>query len=218
MRHTVAMRLHRTRAVPAAVLSLCLVSSSALAPSAAAGQPSADPVRCPALDPRGSAADPDLYCIGLVHAPDFPGVSGYVELTPSPSPFGASVTAGGNHRFDLTLHAAGLPDAASLGDYLGYVAWAATPRLRPVVNLGPVANGRTALPPVDLDKFLVLVTAEAAPDGPAWGRTHRAAGHLGRHAHGAGGPAGGDRDGRGRARRRLPRAAGRVRRCIRRWR
>ena len=48
------------------------------------------------------------------------------------------------------------------------MAWAATPRLRPVVNLGPVANGRTTLPPVDLDKFLVLVTAEAAPDGLAW--------------------------------------------------
>ena len=151
-------------------LALCLAASAALAPTAAAGQPPPDPglVRCPTLDPRGPAADPDLYCIELVHAPDFPGVSGYVALTPPPSPFGASVTAGGSHRFDLTLHAAGLPDPASLGGYARYVAWATTPLLRPVVNLGPVTNGRNALGPVDLDKFLVLVTAEAAPDGAAW--------------------------------------------------
>ena len=146
-----------------------LPALSAFAPPAAAGQPVAGTIRCPALDPRGSAADPDLYCIDLVHVPDFPGASGYVELTPSPSPFGASVTAGGHHRFDLTLHAAGLPDPAELGDYRGYVAWATTPRLRPVLNLGPVANGRTVLRGVELDKFLVLVTAEPSPDGTAWG-------------------------------------------------
>ena len=151
-------------------LAVCLVVATLLAaaPGAAAGQPAAGAVRCPALDPRGPAADPDLYCIDLIHAPGLPGASGYVELTPSPSPFGASVTAGGHHRFDLTLHAAGLPDPAGLGDYRGYVAWATTPRLRPVRNLGPVASGRTALGAVDLDKFLVLVTAEAAPDAPAW--------------------------------------------------
>ena len=163
----VALSATGPRPVPAP-FAWSLAASSPVEPSAAARQPSAEPVRCPALDPRGPEADPDLYCIELVHAPDFPGVSGYVELTAAPSPFGASVTAGGSHRFDLTLHAAGLPDPAGLGDYRGYVAWAATPRLRPVVNLGRVANGRTALPPVDLDKFLVLVTAEAAPDGASW--------------------------------------------------
>ena len=126
-------------------------------------------MRCPSLDQRGPAADPDLYCIDLIHAPGLAGISGYVRLTPSPSPFGASVTADGHHRFDLTLYAAGLPDPAALGAYTGYVAWATTPLLRPVVNLGPVANGRTALGPVDLDKFLVLVTAEAASDAPAAG-------------------------------------------------
>ncbi len=171
MRQTLPMLLQRAFPVgPAAVLALCLAASAALAPTVAVGQPSPDPglVRCPSLDPRGPAADPDLYCIELVHAPDFPRVSGYVALTPPPSPFGAAVTAAGSHRFDLTLHAAGLPDPGALGDYTGYVAWATTPLLRPVVNLGPVANGRTALGAVDLDKFLVLVTAEASPDGEAW--------------------------------------------------
>ena len=150
------------------VASLSLAVLSAFATPDAGGQPSVAPVRCPALDLRGPAADPDLYCIELVHAPDFPGVSGFVELTPPPSPFGASVTAGGSHRFDLALHAAGLPDPAALGDYTGFVAWATTPLLRPVVNLGSVANGRNVLGPVDLDKFLVLVTAEAVPDGASW--------------------------------------------------
>ncbi len=169
------MGLHRDHgALPAAMLLACfagwLVAApvAALAPPAAAGQEAGDTLRCPALDERGPAADPDLYCIELIHAPDFPGAAGYVELTPPSSPFGVSVTVDGHHRFDLTLHIAGLPDPASLGDYTGYVAWATTPRLRPVVNLGPVANGRTTVGPVDLDKFVVLVSAEADPDAPAW--------------------------------------------------
>ena len=165
----------------AATLAICVLAWLALgshaeaiplppaaAPPTAAGQPGDAALRCPALDPGGPAADPDLYCIELIHAPDFPGASGYVELTPPPSPFGTAVTVDGHHRFDLTVHLAGLPDPTVLGDYGGYVAWATTPRLRPVVNLGPVANGRTVVGPVDLDKFLVLVTAESDPNATAW--------------------------------------------------
>ncbi|MXX22797.1 MAG: hypothetical protein F4Z93_06815, partial [Rhodospirillales bacterium] len=160
--------------MPAAVFVVCLaawlaaVPVAALAPPAAQAQETGDALRCPALDVRGPAADPDLYCIELIHAPDFPGAAGYVELTPPFSPFGVSVTVDGRHRFDLTFHIDGLPDPASLGDYTGYVAWATTPRLRPVVNLGPVGNGRTTVRPVDLEKFVVIVTAEADPDAPAW--------------------------------------------------
>ena len=160
--------------MPAAVFVVCLaawlaaVPVAALAPPAAQGQESGDALRCPALDVRGPAADPDLYCIELIHVPDFPGAAGYVELTPPPSPFGVSVTVDGRHRFDLALRIAGLPDPASLGDYTGYVAWATTPRLRPVVNLGPVANGRTMVGPVDMDKFVVIVSAEADLDAAAW--------------------------------------------------
>ena len=156
--------------VTASTLVACLLAplptvGQTVAP---AGQADDGALECPALDPRGPAADPDLYCIELIHAPDFPGASGYVELTPSESPFGAAVTIDGHHRFDLALQLAGLPDPAGLGDYSGYVAWATTPRLRPVVNLGRVANGPTAVGPIDLDKFLVLVTAESDPDAPAW--------------------------------------------------
>ena len=156
--------------VTASTLVACLLAPLATVGQtvAPAGQADDGALECPALDPRGPAADPDLYCIELIHAPDFPGASGYVELTPSDSPFGAAVTIDGHHRFDLALQLAGLPDPAGLGDYSGYVAWATTPRLRPVVNLGSVANGRTMGGPVDLDKFLVIVTAESDPDAPAW--------------------------------------------------
>ena len=151
--------------VLAAVVPACLLAWSA---PPASGQAVDAVLRCPALDVRGAAADPDLYCIELIHAPDFPGASGTVELTPTPSPFGVAVTVDGHHRFDLAVHLAGLPDPAALGDYSGYVAWATTPRLRPIVNLGSVANGRTPVGPVDLDKFLVLVTAESDPAAAAW--------------------------------------------------
>ena len=156
------------------VVAACVVTwlAAAALPVAsgapAAGQETGDALRCPALDVRGPAADPDLYCIELIHAPDFPGAAGHVELTPPSSPFGVPVTVDGHHRFDLTFHVDGLPDPASLGAYSGYVAWATTPRLRPVVNLGPVANGRTTVGPIDLDKFMLLVTAEADADAPAW--------------------------------------------------
>ena len=168
-------------------------------PVATAGQSTAAPLRCPALDPRGPAADPDLYCIELIHAPDFPGASGYVRLTPSSSPFGVAVTVDGHHRFDLTLHAGGLPDAAALGDYSGYVAWATTPRLRPVVNLGPVAerphHDRACRPrQVPGSGHRGVGPRCAGVGGP-----HRAAGHLRRHADGARGPPGADRHGRRRA-------------------
>ncbi|MYD69448.1 MAG: multicopper oxidase family protein [Acidobacteria bacterium] len=169
------MGLHRDHdAFPPAILLACLaawlvaVPVAALAPPAAGAQETGDQLRCPALDVLGPAADPDLYCIELIHAPDFPGAAGYVELAPPSSPFGVSVTVDGRHRFDLTFHIDGLPDPASLGDYTGYVAWATTPRLRPVVNLGPVADGRTTVGPVDLDKFVVLVSAETDPDAAAW--------------------------------------------------
>ena len=162
------MRFQRPRAgAPVVVIAAYLLWQATTAP-AVAGQAVDAVLRCPELDVRGAAADPDLYCMELIHAPDFPGMSGYVELTPSASPFGAAVTVDGHHRFDLAVHLAGLPDAAALGDYTGYVAWATTPLLRPIVNLGPVANGRTTVGPVDLDKFLVIVTAEADPDVPAW--------------------------------------------------
>lgn len=113
---------------------------------------------------RDGTADTDLYCIELFHRPDFPEASGHVELGRVPSPFGTRVSTAGNHEFDVTIAVDGLPDPSSVGPYTTYVAWATTPLLSPMVNLGSVGNGRTRLGRVGFDKFLILITAEVSAD------------------------------------------------------
>ncbi len=110
------------------------------------------------------SAAPDLYCIDLVAAPDFPAATGAVELLRRASPFGASVTADGQHAWNLRLTLAGLPDPRSLGDYTTYVAWASTPTLDPFIRLGEVRNGVIDAGPVALNTFLVLISAEKSAD------------------------------------------------------
>ena len=106
----------------------------------------------------------DLYCLDLVPTAAAEHASGTLALNPPPSPFGVAVTAAGHLRYDLVADIEGLPDAASLGPYAAYVAWAATPAFDRVVRLGPVGNGRFALGEIAFNKFLILITAEAAPD------------------------------------------------------
>ena len=113
----------------------------------------------------------DLYCIELIAAPRIVGVSGRVELTVRPGPFTVDVTAAGVLRFSPVINLEGLPAPASLGQYSTYVAWIATPVMDHVSRLGEVRNGRAELPPIALDKFIILVTAEpsanvTAPSGP----------------------------------------------------
>jgi suppressor of ftsI len=54
----------------------------------------------------------------------------------------------------------GLPRPASLGRYAAFVAWVASPTMDVIQQLGVVDNGRTVLPAISLDKFIVLITAE----------------------------------------------------------
>jgi len=104
----------------------------------------------------------DLYCMELVPRPDVPGASGVVELGRAPSPFDVAVTADGSQRYQASIALANLPEPASLGPYRAYVAWLAGPSLAPMIKLGVVGNGRFALGPIAVDKFLVFVTAEAS--------------------------------------------------------
>ena len=108
------------------------------------------------------APSQDLYCITLVPAVGIRAGTGYVELGRKPGPFTVDVTADGRLRYTPALTLAGLPRPASLGPYSVYVAWVASPTLDVVRRLGPVANGRTVLPAVELDKFTILITAEAS--------------------------------------------------------
>jgi len=77
-----------------------------------------------------------------------------------PGPFTVAVTADGFPRYRLALDAAGLPAPSALGKFATYVAWVAPPAMHPVRPLGEVGNGRTVLGDVDLEKFVVLITAE----------------------------------------------------------
>jgi suppressor of ftsI len=107
----------------------------------------------------------DLYCIELIPAPGIRGVAGTVELGHVPGPFTVALTGDGFPRHRLVLAAAGLPVASRLGRFRTYVAWVAPPSMHPIRRLGTVGNGRTELGDVDLEKFVVLVTAEAGASG-----------------------------------------------------
>ena len=115
--------------------------------------------------PSPGAPSRDLYCMALVPAPGLDGLRGSVELAHIPGPFTVAVTRSGQLRYRPVITLGGLPEPRTLGDYTGYVAWAATPEMHRVVRLGTVAVGRTTLREIDLEKFMVLVTAERAPHG-----------------------------------------------------
>ena len=133
-----------------------------LAPGATAGGQAA---LCERAPPGVLAPSRDLYCLALVAVPDIDGISGHVELGQPAGPFTIAVTADGRIRYAPTIVLSGLPAPSSLGRFQTYVAWLATPVMYPIVRLGVVGNGRARLPTIDLDKFMVLVTAEASTNG-----------------------------------------------------
>ncbi|MFL5494525.1 MAG: multicopper oxidase family protein [Gemmatimonadales bacterium] len=113
---------------------------------------------CDAPDSLGPSRD--LYCIELVAAPDIAGPSGRVELGYLPGPFTIAVGPAGEPRYRPIISVAGLPSPRSLGPYRTYVAWVASPTMYPVTRLGEIRNGRAALATIELEKFVILVTAE----------------------------------------------------------
>lgn len=102
----------------------------------------------------------------LVPAPGLGLASGTVELDRAPGPFTVSVSAAGVQRYAPAITLAGLPAPAALGPYTSYVAWAAPPLMFPLTRLGTVRNGRNRVAPIELDKFVVLVTAERSARSP----------------------------------------------------
>ena len=135
----------------------CVLFSAVLAASPAGAQDR------PCDDaPAALAPSRDLYCIELIAAPGIGDAAGRVELGRIPGPFTIAVAADGSllHRPVVTL--AGLPSPSSLGDFTAYVAWVATPVMHPVTKLGEVRNGRNVLPVIGMEKFIVLITAEAS--------------------------------------------------------
>ncbi len=79
----------------------------------------------------------------------------------APSPFGVAVTADGRASYDVQIDASGLPEPSSLGAYSAYVAWAVTTDLKQWDRLGDVTNGQSTVGHAELNKFLLVITAES---------------------------------------------------------
>lgn len=109
---------------------------------------------------RSPDADPSLYCLPLHPTTRVPEASGTVVLQQADSPFGLAVSRSGRIRFRVMLTISGLPAPAKLGSFRSFVAWATSPDLDPMISLGPVTNGQQLLGPIDLERFIILISAE----------------------------------------------------------
>ena len=148
--------------------ALSAIASPAATQQAVPNTPSS-PCDATPLPPGATlSASRDLYCIFLTARPGLEPATGRLELRPPPSPFGVAVNAAGNHLYEGLLTLEGLPEPGSLGEYQHFVAWLATPLFDVVHNLGVVSNGARSIGEISLNKFMILVTAEARADLPEW--------------------------------------------------
>lgn len=90
-----------------------------------------------------------------------PSAQGSARLVYAVSPFGVAVTEDGRARYDIQVTTSGLPAPASLGSYTAYVAWEVATDLSRWTRLGTITNGTTVVGPAELNKFLLVITAEA---------------------------------------------------------
>ncbi len=102
------------------------------------------------------------FDIPLENTSRVPTASGSARLVYAPSPFGVAVTSDGRSSYNVQITAAGLPDPASLGAFTRYVAWQVTTDLKTWSRLGTVENGIVTLGKLELNKFLLVVTAETS--------------------------------------------------------
>ena len=89
-----------------------------------------------------------------------PTAKGSARLQYSASPFGISVTADGRASYDIRFEIEGLPAPSTINGATAYVAWMASTNLRNWHRLGTVRNGTTVVGKAELNKFLVVITAE----------------------------------------------------------
>jgi len=101
------------------------------------------------------------FDIELLNTPKAPAAQGHARLLYAPSPFGVAVTVDGRAIYDVRVDASGLPDPTTLGAFSTYVAWAASTDLAEWHRLGAVKNGTSVVGQIELNKFLLVITAEA---------------------------------------------------------
>lgn len=103
----------------------------------------------------------DITLFGTKSAPE---AKGSARLVFAESPFGIAVTSDGRHSYDVQLTVGGLPDPSSLGAYTAFVAWAVTTDLSRWDRLGEARNGSSTVGRAEMNKFLLVITAEATPN------------------------------------------------------
>lgn len=108
-----------------------------------------------------TAAGP--YDLKLLPTAAVPGASGAARLFFAESPFGVALTPDGHSDYDARVTTAGLPDPSALGAFTTYVAWAVTPDLQQWTRVGTITKTGGTVGPIDLNKFLLVITAEASP-------------------------------------------------------
>jgi hypothetical protein len=102
------------------------------------------------------------FDILLLNTTKTPDAKGQARLVFAQSPFGIAVTADGHASYDVQVRVSGLPDPSTLGAYKHYVAWAVATDLTLWVPLGIVTNGDNTVGHIELNKFLLVITAEAS--------------------------------------------------------
>lgn len=107
------------------------------------------------------AAAEGPFDIPLFNTPKTPTAKGHARLVFAASPFGVAVTVDGRASYDVQIDVSGLPDPSTLGAYTTYVAWAVTTDLTHWDRLGPVTNGQNTVGHAELNKFLLVITAES---------------------------------------------------------
>lgn len=109
-----------------------------------------------------AAAAAGPFDIPLYNTTKAPDAKGQARLVFASSPFGVAVTADGRASYDVQIDASGLPEPSTLGAYGAYVAWAVTTDLTEWHFLGAVANGQSTVGHIELNKFLLVITAESS--------------------------------------------------------
>jgi len=149
------------------LLSVVLGGCAAAAPSAVlpVGHDVSAAPFCGAEPLPAGAPDADLHCVRLEPRPDWPEARAWGEMRPAPSPFGVAVDRDGVHLWDITVRAEGLPEPVTVDSGAAtFVAWATGANLHPEIRLGEVGAGDEATGRIALDRFMVLVSAEASPE------------------------------------------------------
>lgn len=113
----------------------------------------------------GLAAAWGPYDIPLENTARAPTAKGSARLVFAQSPFGIALTRDGRASYDVIVTAEGLPDPGTLGAFTDYVAWAVATDLSAWHRLGTIHNGSNTVGRAELNKFLLVITAEpsAAP-------------------------------------------------------